>query len=586
MATVTRPPETEIVAEEKAAAAAFPDNAELLASLPQAFRQVVAENPHLEAYLKGLPLAEIGLPEYAPELTRKMGENKKPNYIYPAHRKGVFIHIQYDTNFDRNHYIPIEPILNLNHDDLMKALESKLLDLGRRLKKIDIDGDKEAQLLELVDMVLTTTDGPSSARAGLTRTISELLGRDLAVSKLKVTEHERDALRYLYIRDKLGLGILDPLIVDPYIEDISCSGTGKVFVEHKIFKSLQSAVSFTSFEHLDTFVLWLSERVKKPVTYKNPIADATLPDGSRINIVFGSEVSKRGSNFSIRKFNEVPLSVFEILEFGTLNYQILAYLSLVIGNGMNVFVSGETASGKTTLLNAVTTFIPPLAKIITIEDTPELQVPHKNWLREVVQTNKTEADSVGVTIFDLLKAALRQRPNEIMVGEIRGKEGNVAFQAMQTGHSVMATFHAASVEKLIQRITGDPILVPKNYVDNLNVVILTSQVKLPNGRQGRRLTGISEIVGYDPALESFSFIESFKWNQETDVFEFTGYMTSYILENKVAPKLGIPAHKKQQIYVEMERRAKILAKLHKERGVKGFYEVLDVLNKAQKEGLF
>jgi flagellar protein FlaI len=118
------------------------------------------------------------------------------------------------------------------------------------------------------------------------------------------------------------------------------------------------------------------------------------------------------------------------------------------------------------------------------------------------------------------------------------------------------------------------------------VVILTSQVKLPNGKQGRRITGISEIVSYDPALESFSFIDSFKWNQETDVFEFTGYMTSYILENKVAPKLGIPNHKKQRIYAEMERRAKILAKLHKEKGVTGFYEVLDVLNKAQKEGLF
>ena len=162
----------------------------------------------------------------------------------------------------------------------------------------------------------------------------------------------------------------------------------------------------------------------------------------------------------------------------------------------------------------------------------------------------------------------------------------MAFQAMQTGHSVMATFHAASVEKLIQRITGDPILVPKNYVDNLNVVILTSQVKLPNGRLGRRITGISEIVSYDAALEAFSFIESFKWNQENDTFEFTGYMTSFILENKISPKLGIPEHKKQRIYVELERRAKILEKLHKEKGIKGFYEVLEVLSKAQKEGLF
>ena len=181
---------------------------------------------------------------------------------------------------------------------------------------------------------------------------------------------------------------MDPLIVDPYIEDISCSGLGNIFIEHKIFKSLKSTVVFLTFDDLDEFVLWLGDRVKKPVTFKNPISDATLPDGSRINIVYGREVSKRGSNFSIRKFSEVPLSIFEVLEFGTLNYQMLAYLSLAIGNGMNVFVSGETASGKTTLLNALTTFIPPLAKIITIEDTPELQVPHKNWIREVVQSSK------------------------------------------------------------------------------------------------------------------------------------------------------------------------------------------------------
>jgi archaeal flagellar protein FlaI len=579
MATVTQPADTK--APQESDGKQFRNDFNV--DFPEEFQKVISVNPHLQVYLKKLPLAEIGIPEYYPELSRKLGDIKKPNLIYPAHRKGVFIHILFDANWDRNHYIPIEPTLNMDNDALMLALERKLLDLGRKLKRMNVDGDKEKQLLEMVDQVTAVESEP---KTNLINKYFGFLRKDAGFTTLKVTQHEREALRYLYIRDKLGLGILDPLIVDPYIEDISCSGTGNVFVEHKIFKSLKSEVVFNTFEELDTFVLWLSERVKKPITYKSPIVDASLPDGSRINIVFGSEVSKRGSNFSIRKFNETPLSIFEILEGGALNYEILAYLSLVIGNGMNVFVSGETASGKTTLLNAATTFIPPLAKIITIEDTPELQVPHRNWLREVVQTNKTEGDSSGVTIFDLLKAALRQRPDEIMVGEIRGKEGNVAFQAMQTGHSVMATFHAASVEKLIQRLTGDPILVPKNYVDNLNVVILTSQVKLPNGRLGRRIIGISEIVSYDPALESFSFIDSFKWNQETDVFEFTGYMTSFILENKIAPKLGIPNHKKQRIYAEMERRAKILEKLHKEKGVKGFYEVLDVLNKAQKEGLF
>ena len=555
--------------------------ADILKDFPEPLKKVAEENPHVLAYLSRMPIAEFGIPLYAPELSRKLGENRKPNVIYPAHRKGVFVHIF--PGEDRNNYIPIEPSFGLDIDKLMDNIEIQLLNLKTKLKRLDLEGDKEKQYLDYIDLVTTVTK--RSGNSVINQSIRFLRDETHGHSKIQVTPIELEAIKYLLIRNKVGMGAMDPLIVDPYIEDISCSGLGNIFIEHKIFKSLKSTVTFLTHDDLDEFVLWLGERVKKPVTFKNPISDATLPDGSRINIVYGREVSKRGSNFSIRKFSEVPLSIFEILEFGTVNYQILAYLSLAIGQGMNVFVSGETASGKTTLLNALTTFIPPLAKIITIEDTPELQVPHQNWIREVVQSNKSEDSSGAITMFDLLKAALRQRPNEIMIGEIRGKEGNIAFQAMQTGHSVMATFHAASIEKLIQRVTGDPILVPKNYVDNLNVVILTSQVKLPNGKQGRRITGISEIVNYDATTESFSFVETFKWNQETDVFEFTGYMTSFVLEEKIAPKLGIPSTRKQRVYSEVERRAMILSKLHKEKGVRGFYEVLDVLNKAQQEGL-
>jgi flagellar protein FlaI len=261
-----------------------------------------------------------------------------------------------------------------------------------------------------------------------------------------------------------------------------------------------------------------------------------------------------------------------------------AYLAIMIGEGMNCFVCGETASGKTTTLNAVTTFIHPNAKIVSIEDTPELQVPHQNWIREVVSQTR-EGDTSGVTMFDLLKAALRQRPNEIIIGEIRGAEGAIAFQAMQTGHSVMATFHAASVERLIQRLTGSPINVPKAYMDNLNIVIIQSAVKLPTGKMARRMVSISEIVGYDPIAQSFSFIEIFQWDSSTDTFLFTGDGNSYLLEYKIAPKLGIPLHKKRRIYNELERKAKILEKLN-DQGVKNFYELLNVLAKAQRDGLF
>ena len=552
--------------------------------MPEALKTVCKENLHLFEYISGLPLSEIGMPEFVPELSRKMGDNKQPNYIYPVHLKGVFIHVLFNSADVRNQYITIEPSV-AGSKELTQQIEIKLMELRHKLPRIDPEGDRQAQLITLLDMVISV-DAQAHKANILDGTIGFLRKGGVATTKLKVTQRELEVLRYLFVRNKLGLGVMDPLIRDPYIEDISCSGVGGVFVEHKIFKSLKSTIVFATHEELDEFVQWLSARVKKPVTHKRPIQDSTLPDGSRINIVFGRNLSKRGSNFSIRKFSETPLSIFELLEFGALNYQMLAYLSLVIGFGMNAFVSGETASGKTTLLNALTTFIPPMAKVVSLEDTPELQVPHKHWLREVAKASGADDTSGAITMFDLLRAALRQRPDVIIIGEIRGKEGNVAFQAMQTGHSVMATFHAASVEKLIQRLTGDPILVPKNYVESLNVVILTSQVKLPTGRTGRRLTGIAEIVGYDPVLQAFSFVESFKWNQVKDTFEFTGYMTSHILENKVAPRLGIPARRKTDIYVELERRTNILTKLHKEKKITGFYEVLEILSQAKRQGLF
>ena len=329
----------------------------------------------------------------------------------------------------------------------------------------------------------------------------------------------------------------------------------------------------------------LSEKIGRPVTYREPIIDAVLPDGSRVNIVFGEDVSRRGSNFTIRKFAEKPMSVLDLIETGSLNYEIAAYLSFVLREGMNVFISGETASGKTTLLNAITTFIDPNAKIVSIEDTPEFQVPHPNWVREVSRGGTKDAFASSVTMMDLLKAALRQRPNEIIIGEIRGEEGSVAFQAMQTGHACMATFHASTVEKLIQRLTGSPINIPKVYIDNLNVVVITSSVRLPNGKTARRVISISEITRYDSVSDSFSFVEIFRWDPTTDEHEFVGYQNSYLLEQVIAPKRGFPPHDKYMIYAELEQRANSLAKIH-EKEITDFYELYNVLSKAYREGLF
>jgi len=542
----------------------------LFRMLPKPVQEVSQRYPHLLEYLHMVPVAEVGIPQYYSRLTRRLQDIPYPNLIYPV-TDGIFAHIYPDFHDTRHTYISIEPVLAEKLDSLMWELEKRLLDMGDRLNGMNTDEEKKEAFLKCIDENFTTESTPK--------------GLFHNNKKIKVTPPQLEALKYLIVRDKIGLGILEPMVHDPYVEDISCSGLGTIFIEHKIFRSLKTTISFASMEELDEFVLRLSERIKKPVSFRNPVVDATLPDGSRINIVYGRDISRRGSNFSIRKFSEVPMSVMELIELGTLDYKMAAYLSIVIGEGMNVFVAGETASGKTTTLNALTTFIHPNAKIVSIEDTPELQVPHKNWIREVVQTTKEQSET-GVTMFDLLKAALRQRPNEILVGEIRGPEGNIAFQAMQTGHSVMATFHAGSVEKLIQRLTANPISVPKAYIDNLNVIIIQSAVRLPSGKIGRRVLSISEVIGYDPLNQSFSFVEVFRWDPVTDTFEFTGDLNSYILEQKIAIKWGIPSHKKKRIYSELERRAQILERLHKEQGVSGFYELLQVLAKAQREGLF
>ena len=568
--------------------------------LPEKMKKEVQKNLHLLEYLHILPLDKIGIPKYVPKLDRKKHSDlDRPNLIYPADEQ-IYIHIYPDKNDMRNFYIPIEPTLLTGVDELLKEVEVRLVDY---ITDVDFDPEdneekirilKEAlkEVCEIVDekeSFLNNTKAEMKLLPKFRLSIFGKNGKNGFRDKLRVTTQQYKALEYALIRDKVGLGILEPYIRDKYIEDISCSGLGPIFIEHKIFKGLKSVIEFRDEETLNKFIIKLAERIGKPVTYKDPIVDATLPDGSRINIVFGNDISKNGSNFTIRKFNETPFSVLQLIEFGSLDYMIAGYLWLLISEGMSGFICGETASGKTTLLNAITAFIRPEAKIVSIEDTPELQVPHKNWTREVTR-GSTRSGAIGegkgsdVTMFDLLKAALRQRPNYILVGEIRGVEGNIAFQAMQTGHPVMSTFHAATVEKLIQRLTTEPISVPKTFIDNLNFVVIQSAVRRPDGKLVRRVLSVSEIVGYNPQKGGVSFIEVFQWDPVTDTHVFTGYGSSYLLEQKIATRLGIPPNKKKLIYKEVEKRAKILKKLHGQ-GITDFYEFFRSIAKIYKSGL-
>ena len=550
--------------------------------LPEPMQEQTKEAVYLLEYLHMIPVNQFGIPEYHPTLSRGLGDLDSTNLIYPV-EGGLFVHVIDDPLGGRGYYIAIEPKLSngMDEGEMVRSSEMALLDYAMEFEGAETAAEQTEVLERLLEQLYKTQTNDES---GLRGTIRKLISKT-SKRNTQLSDGDLRVLKYIMVRDKIGIGILEPMIRDIYIEDISCSGLGSLFIEHKIFSSLRTGFEFNNATELDEFVLRLSERVKKPVTFRNPIVDASLPDGSRINIVYGEDVSKRGSNFTIRKFAETPLSILELIDFKSIDYIMAAYLSLIIGEGMNVFVSGETASGKTTLLNALNVFIHPDAKVVSIEDTPELAVPHPNWIREVTRPAKPGQEAAGVGMFDLLKAALRQRPNEILIGEIRGEGGLIAFGAMQTGHAVMATFHASTVEKLIQRLTGAPILVPKAYIDNLNVVVIQTSVTLPNGKAGRRAVSINEIVGYDSASDSFSFVEVFRWDPIKDVFEFSGNMNSYMMEQGIAPKKGIPSHKKRQIYGLLTKRARVLEKLS-QNNVKDFNEFYRVIAKAQREGIF
>ena len=535
----------------------------LFEQLSQDFQEQVAARSFLWKYLCDLPISQIGIPQYYEGLSPSMKSLSYRNLIYPVDQE-TYVHLYPGQSDARDYYIPIEPDVSPYIPSLIQEVDNVLIDEIGELRKLNQALDKKSALLKFLETVV---------KGGSLR----------SVNQREITQDEYRGLQYLLVRDKVGMGVLDPIINDSYVEDITCSGVGPIFVEHKVFGGLISSVAFDDAESLDHFVIKLSEKIGRPVTVREPLIDATLPDGARINIVYGDDISKRGSNFTIRKFNDIPLSILDLVRGGTLSYEMASYISLMLSEGMNTFVSGETASGKTTMMNAISTFINPKAKIVSIEDTPELQVPHDNWTREVVRSSNT--GSASVTMFDLLKTALRQRPNEIIIGEIRGEEGAVAFQAMQTGHSCMSTFHASSVERLIQRLTGTPINIPKTYVDNLNVVIIMAAVKLPDGNIGRRVTSINEIIGYDSESNSYDFIEVFKWDPATDTFEFPGYLNTHLLENTIAARKGIAPHETKLIYDELEDRAQLLSELS-EREVSSFYELHEFFSRAYREGYF
>ncbi len=339
---------------------------------------------------------------------------------------------------------------------------------------------------------------------------------------ISLTNEQKMNYEYYILRDFVGLGKFQPLLNDQNIEDISCDGTDiPIFVYHRNQKiaSIKTNVVFDSKDVLNDFVMKLAQRCGRAVSVADPILEGALPDGSRVQAILETDIARRGSNITIRKFSKKPITPVHLLGYHSADAQILAYLWYLVEHRCSILVSGPTASGKTSLLNALSLFIHPSMKVVSIEDTPELRLPHAHWVPEISREGFGIGDSkIGeVSLFELLKSALRQRPDYIIVGEVRGQEAYILFQAMATGHAGLSTIHADSIEKVIDRLTTPPINLPASLVETLNAIVFIKRIR--HGKAYvRRIFEVHEIVGYDLNTKQPKTRLIFRWDPLDDKF--------------------------------------------------------------------
>jgi len=504
---------------------------------------------------------------------RRNSTYKTDEYI-PQHAsfgwKGLgYCKIQYDTNRNEYIYKIREPVLNKN--DL--ELKNKLIYLFR----IQTD----------VDVSHMTTDEKKEH-------LSEILEHIILTHKLKIDEKVKNNVFYYIFQEFLGYGKIDLLMQDTEIEDISCDGPNvPIFIFHRKFESLRTNVIFDNSEELDDFVFKLTQICGKQLSIFEPIVDGRLPDGSRLQATLGKTVTK-GSTFTIRRFNENPLSPIDLIASNTLSTKMAAYFWFVMEHGVSILFCGGTASGKTTLLNALSLFIPPSYKIVSAEDTREINIPHENWIagttRQGFISSEQSKTSHEIDMFDLVKAALRQRPRVIIVGEVRGREANTMFQAMATGHLSYSTMHANDMQTLVQRLENHPINLPRALMVALDIVVFVKTVHTLEGTVARRLNDVIEILKLDPETNRLITVSTFSWTTAlTDTFNHNP--NSKILSDI----MDLRGWSKETLLNELTSRERVLEWM-KQQDIRSYKEVGNIiaqysknstvlLNKIEKEML-
>jgi len=400
----------------------------------------------------------------------------------------AYVVVTYDTESDNHVYHVVEPEL----DDFEFGLLQRVVD-------------------DIRDPLLYR-DGAEDADDDLLRDELRALLEQYGVDASMATFH---SLLYYLRRDFRGYGKIDALLSDRHIEDISCDGYDlPIFVYHDDYTDIETNVVFGP-DELDNYVIRLAQRSGQHISVGDPVVGTTLPDGSRAELALGEEVTPRGSAFTIRQYAEEPFTPIDLIEYGTFSIEQMAYFWLCIEHNKSLIFAGGTASGKTTSMNAVSMFIPPRSKVLTIEDTRELSLYHDNWLSSVTREQMGEGENIDM--YDLLRSALRHRPEYIVVGEVRGEEALTLFQAMNTGHTTFSTMHADSIETVINRLENEPINVPRSMVQSLDLLSVQTLARFDGGRV-RRAKTVGEIGGIDQRTGELDYSSVFEWNAGSDSF--------------------------------------------------------------------
>jgi flagellar protein FlaI len=506
---------------------------------------------------------EIELPGFAVKKTAhiiefpEITDIKKINVIYPLLEPFAYANIKWNDETKELIYYVAEPEMSKEEIDLLKKISDTLI--------------------ELIEIDLSAIKEPSKVVEYLQKNVAKVI-KSLGIS-LRPLRYVK-FMYYIY-RNFIGYNQIEPLLQDPNIEDISCDGVNiPIYVVHRKYGSLKTNVVFTDPIELRQFVVKIAERCGRYVSYAEPILDATLPDGSRVAATLASDVATRGATFTIRKFPEKPFSITEQIKLKTTSPEILAYLWYLIERRASILVAGGVATGKTSFLNSICSFIPLEAKIVSIEDTREIKIPHQHWIPNLARVGfgipMPTGEKYGtITLFDLLKESFRQNPDYLIVGEVRGEETYVMFQGMASGHPSLATFHAGSVDTVMRRLTSPPINLSPTLVESLDVVIVMTYSK-EKGKSARRIKEVVEIVGIDPKTGEAKTNVVFRWNPATDEYE---KVNESIKVEKFALARG---ERVEDAFNEIEKRAEIINWIY-QKGIEKYEKVTELINLYYKD---